>query len=187
MSLTSTEVKLAPNGHVYLGLLGATLPTDATAAINASLIEVGYIDEKGVTITPKLTTNEISAWQSALPVKIGVKTVSLDAKFTMLQDNGTTAGAWFLDQSFTYNAGTAKLTVPAAPTLVERSLVIEWIDDANLTNRLVFGRCLITDRDNLTLDRTNPTAYGITVAALADASNNMAYFYSQNTEYLIAS
>lgn len=187
MSLTSAEVKLAPNGHVYLGLTSATAPTDATAAVGAGFTELGYVDEKGVSITPKLSTNEIGAWQSAVPVKIGVKSVAMDVKFVLLQHNGTSAGAYFLDQSFTYNAGTAKLVLPAAPTLVERSMVIEWTDSEGANNRLYIGRCIITDRDALTLDRSAAVAYGLTIAALADASNNIATFYSQNTEFLIAS
>lgn len=187
MSLSTAEIKLAPNGHVYLGPLGATAPTDATAALNASYVEVGYIDEKGVSVTPKITTAELGAWQSATPVKIGVKGVALDLKFVMLQSHGTSAGAWMLDQSFTYNAGTAKLVLPAAPTLLERALVLEWVDDAGKNNRFSVQRCIVTDRDALTLDRSAAVAFGLTIAALADSSNNIATFYSENTEFLIAS
>lgn len=183
----STEVKLAPNGSVYLGPLGSTAPTDATAAVDAAYVAVGYIDEKGVTITPKVTTVEVNAWQSALPVKVGIKTIALDAKFVMIQDTGTSAGAFFFDQSFTYNTGTAKLVIPASPTLVERAAVIEWIADDGKKNRLSLQRVIITDRDALVLDRNSATAFGVTMAVLTDASGNVGTFYSENTEYLIGS
>lgn len=187
MSLTSTEVRLAPNGHVYLANFGAAAPTDATAALDTAFNEIGYVDEKGVSITPKITTADINAWQSAVPVKQGIKTVSLTFKMNLLQDNSSTAGAWFLDQSFVSNTGGAKLILPAAPTLLERALVVEWVDDKAVNNRLYVARCIVTDRDALTLDRSNAVAYGLTISALADASANIATFFTNNTNYLVAS
>jgi hypothetical protein len=190
MSFNNSEVHLAPNGHVYLADAGTAVPTAAVGSgsiLDSALHEVGYIDDKGASITPKITTTEIRAWQAATPVKVGIKEASVDIKFTMIQLNGLTGKAYWLDQSFVVAGSGVGLTLPAAPTLKNWVLVLDWLDEDGYLSRFVSKTGMFTDRDALTLDRSNEQKLGVTFNVLADDLNNIGYFYSARNEYLLNS
>lgn len=181
MANDSTEVRLAPNGAVYVAPIGTTLPTNATMALNASFKDLGYIDEDGVSITPSVELTDIKMWQSAVPVKTTLDTVTMEVQFNMGQVNLTTWGLYFFVTDFVNNFGQAKLTIPSSPGSQEKALIIQWDDDLGDTTRLVIPRAVLADREGLQLVRNNAQLTGVTFRLL-DNSGVLGYVYSENPD-----
>lgn len=179
--INSDEVRLAPFGNVYVAPIGTALPTRATVALNAAFTPVGYVDEAGVSISPKIALADIMAWQSATPVKQALDTVSVELKFNMIQVNQVTWSLFFLNEPFVNNLGEAKLTVKSRPPSQEMCVIVEWLDDLEDQTRLVVPRASLGDRDNLQLDKKKEQAMGITIKCL-DHSGDLAYVYSENPD-----
>ena len=177
----STEVRLAPSGSIYVADIGTTLPTNATMALNAAFDDLGYVDEDGVTITPSVELTDIMMWQSALPVKTTLDTVSFEVQFNMGQVNLTTWGLYFFVSDFTNNFGQAKLVIPSNPGSQEKALIIEYQDDEGDQTRLVFPRAVLADREGLQLVRNNAQLLGVTFRLL-DTDGTLGYVYSENPD-----
>ena len=65
MSNTVTNVsagKPNPAGALYWAPLGSTLPTDATTALDAAFLPLGYVSEEGLTNSNSRDNDEIHAW-----------------------------------------------------------------------------------------------------------------------------
>lgn len=186
MALDSTEVRLAPMGHVYAAPVGTVLPTNATMALNASFKELGYIDEDGVSITPGVELTDIMAWQSAIPIKTTLDSVSFEVNFNMMQINQDTWGLYFFAGSWTNNFGQAKMVVSSNPGSQEKALIIEWTDDLQDNTRIVIPTAVLADRESLQLVRNNSAMTGVTFRAL-DSSGTLAYVYSDNPDLVPSS
>lgn len=186
MALDSSQVRVAPFGHVYVAPVGTVAPVDVTAAFAAGWKELGYLDEDGVGITPSTDVTDIMAWQSLLAVKTSLTGLDLTLEFNLIQVNQNTTALYFFGQAWVVAAGLATMTMSSNPALDERALAVEWTDDANFTNRLIVPRGLVTDRQQLTLKRSEAVAMGVTFKALDD-NGTMAKLLSNNTALLTSS
>lgn len=186
MPIDSTEVRLAPTGKVKVAPTGTVLPTNATMATNASFKDLGYVDEDGVSLTPGVELTDIAMWQSAVPVKTTLDTVTFEVQFNMGQVNQDTWSLYFFVAGWTNNFGQAKLIVPTNPGSQEKSLIIEWTDDLGDDTRLVIPTAVLTDREALQLTRSTAQLTGITFRAL-DTSGVLAYVYSDNPDLVPSS
>lgn len=175
MTIDSTQVHLAPDGEVFIAPFGTTLPTNESSSLNAAFKGLGYCDANGVTITPSLTTNDIEAWQSALPVKTTLKSIALDVKMTLLQINKATTELYFYGN--TWSAG--NLNLPSNPSLAEYSVVVEWTDSEGNKNRFVVDRVVVSAQDALALTRNDAEKVGVTLKAL-DNSGNFADWFTDD-------
>ena len=186
MAEDSSLVRLAPSGHVYVAAVGSTAPTDVTTNWSAAWSELGYLDENGLAITPSLTTADIKAWQSLLPIKTILTGIACTVKFNMEQLTTKITSEYFFGQSWSVAAGVATMNLSSNPTIPYRALGIEWTDDRSAVNRIIFGNGLITDRDAMTLNRTAATAFGVTYTVL-DNSGSMGTFLSNNVTLVTGS
>src|SRR5678816_38799 len=177
--IDSTEVRLAPSGKVLVAPTGTALPTNATMTINAAFKDLGYVDEDGVSLTPGVELTDIMMWQSAVPVKTTLDTVTFEVQFNMGQINTDTWGLYFFASTWTNNFGQAKLTVPSSPGSQEKSLIIEWTDDELDVTRLVLPKTVLADREALQLVRNAAAITGVTFRCL-DLNGVLAYVYSDN-------
>jgi hypothetical protein len=179
MALDSTQVRIAPFGHVYVAPVGTAAPVDVLTAYSATWKELGYISEDGVGITPSVDVADIKAWQSLLPVKQSLTGMDLELTFDMIQVNQQTSALYFFGSAWVTTVSLATMTISSSPSLDERALSIEWKDDANYINRLTVGRGLVTDRDQLVLKRSDAVAFGVTFHAL-DSNGTAAVLMSNN-------
>lgn len=184
--IDSSEVRLAPTGKVKVAPLGTALPTNATMATNAAFKDLGYIDEDGCSLTPGVELTDIMMWQSAVPVKTTLDTISFEVQFNMGQVNQDTWGLYFFVGSWTNNFGQAKMQIPSSPGSQEKALIIEWVDDLSDDCRLVIPTAVLTDRESLQLVRNNAQLTGVTFRAL-DTSGTLAYIYSDNPDLVPSS
>jgi hypothetical protein len=186
MANDATEVRLAPDGQVYVAAKGSTLPTNATMALDSAFKELGYLDETGVVINPDLKLSDIMAWQSAIAIKTTLDTVKFEVKFHMMQVNTVTWGLYFFASTFTNNFGQAKLTLPSNPATQERALIIDWQDSEGDKNRLVLPTAVLTKREDLKLVRKDSQLAGVTFGVL-DNSGSIGFIYSDNPDLVPSS
>lgn len=180
MAQSGAQIKLAPNGHIMVAPLGSAEPADVTTAWDAAWTELGFADDGGVDLTPKITTNDIPVWQQAGPAKVIIQASSLTLDFSLVQTNADILSFFFFGSTWTVSGGIARLTIPSSPENDERMMGIEWGDDT-VTNRLVLPRGMATDRQKVTMNRKTEQMYGITFEAL-DLSGNLAYILSNDPD-----
>ena len=186
MGNNSEEVRLAPDGSLYVAPVGSVLPSNATVALDAAWEELGYIDEDGVSMTPSVDLSDIMMWQSTTAVKVTLDSTSFEIQFNMGQVNKFTWGLYFFNSNWTNNFGQAKLTLLSNPASQEKGLIVEWRDDEGDQNRLVLPKAVLTDREDLQLVRNAATLAGVTFKAL-DYSGVYGYVHSDNPDLLPSS
>lgn len=182
--LSVDEVRLAPNGAIYVAPVGSTGPTDVTSSLNSSWTHLGYADEDGVSLTPTVDLNEIPAWQSAVPVKRGLNSVGLEVSFNILQTNKESTALFFAGATWSNGpSGIATLTIPSNPSIasLESAMVVEWTDDEGDIQRLYIARGIVGDRQPIQLTRADAVKYGVSYMAL-DNNGTMAVLLSNSLE-----
>ena len=145
-------------------------------------VPLGYMAEDGIELTPTVETNPVTVHQSATPVKYVVTSASVTLAFTMMQFDENTVplyfGADFVEQA----NGTLTLDLASTPELREQVLIVEWGDFAETPNesdptgpatlvsgtktRLILPRIMLSERNAITLTRTDAQQLGVTVQAL---------------------
>lgn len=166
--LDANEVRIAPNGAIYVADAGTAAPTDLSTALTSSWTNLGYASEDGVSLSNDISTNEIKGWQSAVSLKRGLEDVAVEVSFSLLQTNKEVVSFYWAGSTWANGAaGVATLTIPSNPSIssMEHALVVEYVDDAGDTQRLYFGRGMVTEREEITLKRDDAVMYGVTFSA----------------------
>lgn len=178
------EVRLAPDGRVLVAPLGTVEPTDVTTAFNAAFKELGWVTEDGVSVTPSVDTNSVRMWQSINDVKRPITGMGLEVSMALGSHNKSTLGLYFLNSTVTNASGVARLEMANAPASQEVMLAIEWTDDEGDVSRLILPRVTMTDREAITLQRSDAVALGITFSALAGPAGYSAVLLTDNATLL---
>lgn len=184
--LNSTEVKLAPTGHIWVATTAAAAPanvTTAMATVDPLWQDLGYATDDGVTVTPNLNTKDIPAWQAAVPLKVVVTSIGVDLKFTLMQYTVEALNLFLFGSTGVSAAGTYTQTVSSSPSPFYRSVTIEWTDDFNFINRLYVPTAIVTDHQPIQLRRTDALLMGLTLRAL-DTSGTLTKLISNDPHLL---
>lgn len=169
MAIDADEIVVGASGSVYVADVGSTGPTDIATALDAAFVDLGYVSEDGVDITPGMDANEINAWQSFYPVRRVVTGRTLEIGFTLLQWNEESIKLAFGGGTVATTAGPpAHYTYsPPDPSEIDyRALVIEWADGTK-GYRLHVPKALVTDTSALSLNRTDPAGLALTFSVQA--------------------
>ncbi|MFE7113938.1 hypothetical protein ACFU99_00715 [Streptomyces sp. NPDC057654] len=182
------QIRFAPNGQVWAhfgALPSGSLPADVDADLKSlGFIPLGYSSEDGTEITPKVETEELSVWQSSVPVLRYVKSASFQVKSTLMQVNDVTTRLFYGSEwvKVTPKNGSGReqyrLDISSNPDLAEISLVVDWSDDA-AKYRAVIGRAMVSDRGSISLTRTKNQSYELTMDAL-DSSGSLGYLLTDD-------
>ncbi|WP_440066443.1 hypothetical protein [Streptosporangium sp. OZ121] len=175
-NINADAIRFAPLGRILMGDPNATIPTFPTtsAAFDdetpiVGFTDLGYASEEGVSLTPSLTTNSVSVWQSATAAKLNVTEAGLQFGFTLMQwDKDSTA--LFFNATWTKDEpdGLSTLILPSNPVLRERSFLVLW-GDGDDVSALFVPRAMVSERQALTVGKANPQSLGMTVTSLDSA------------------
>lgn len=102
-SKTTAEVLSgAPNvaGYVFSAAIASTAPTDAATALDAAFINLGYIDDSGITIKQGSTITEIRDWNGDLVAALDDE-VSASITMTLMQTGVSTMKEIYGDANVT--------------------------------------------------------------------------------------
>ena len=164
MAISADEVRVAGTGRVYTAPKGTALPTTVDSALPADWTDLGYVTTDGVSFTFSRETEDLAAWQGD---KIRVLSLSEPkmVEFTLMQTDAAVLETAFGGGTVETNAGVTTYTPPLRGENVERSMVIEFLDD-DITYRYAFGRVQQEGDVNFVLTREGAVEYPVTFGVL---------------------
>jgi hypothetical protein len=157
-------------GAVFWAPAGTALPTDATASLSSSFVNLGYVTEDGVTDTTEEETDSINAWG---PEKVMV--VQNDYSKTMTLNLLETIRPSVLQfmrgtGNVTINADGSIQSAETGETLPRGVLVVDTLQNNGGANprfhRIVFGDCQLVDRSgDQTYNNSDPVTFPVNITA----------------------
>lgn len=169
----ATQIRVAGRGYVKVAPKGTAVPTDTSTAWAAGWLDLGYTDEKGVTLSKKDTKVAIKAWQALSPVRWILTERDIRSMYVLEQWNKNTLALWSGEGAGAVGpnasvTGEYKLSFTPNPAIDERMWGVEWVDAENVvTNRLFISRGCVTDTADIPLLRTGAATLGMTFQAMA--------------------
>ena len=172
--------KPATTGGIWRAPLGTTLPTDATTALDAAFISLGYIADTGVTNNNSPETEVIRAWGGdvvAAPQTEKTDTFAFGFLETLKKEvlqtvKGETNVSGDLDTGMTVRSNTKDLE--------EWVYVIEQVKRGGVLSRIVIPDGKITEIGEVAYVDNDVAQYPVTITAMASS----ALDGDTNREYL---
>lgn len=170
------------SGAILVAPKGTALPTAIATAPNVAFKDLGYIGEDGLSISQGSNWEEIRDWGGDLIRKF------------MSQFTGTLN--FMMNETrtdvLTFVYGTANVTTTATSGQSTKSTIllnskepdvvalIANILDGPRKIRIVAPLAQVTERQDLSFNRTSPLQHGVTVETYPDASGNSIYIYTDD-------
>lgn len=180
-ALKVTAAKPNKAGAIFNAVLGTTLPTDTTTALDEAFTNLGFISEDGITNTNSPACEDVKAWGG--DIVLSSQTEKKDEwKFKLIEANNT--GVLKVIYGSDNVTGTIEegLTVTANSNEVESTC---WIIDTILKNgtkkRIVIPNGKITSVGDIVYKDNEPIGYEITINAVPDLAGNTHYEYTKQT------
>lgn len=184
-TLDADNVRVGLSGSIYLAPKGTAAPADLTTAWAAAWSPLGYLSDDGVEMAYATDTNDIAAWQSLTPVRKVLSSVDMTLAFTAIELKAATITLYFPSSTITTaeTGSVSTLSIPSAPSPDERAIGLEWVDGA-ITNRLIIPRGEVTDRDTITIARSDAVGLNMTISAYATSSPELATWLSNDPSWV---
>lgn len=173
MANTATNVSTGkPNisGAVYVAPMTATLPTDATTALGADFVCLGYVSEDGLENNNELDVSEIKAWGGNIVYR---SLNGLDDTFSLSlieSENVDVLKNVYGDANVTVDADDNVTINIVAEDPQEKIWVFELAMRGGRAKRIVIPDGAVTARETITYNDSDAVAYGITVSAYPDST-----------------
>ncbi|MFI2607721.1 hypothetical protein [Kitasatospora sp. NPDC018619] len=182
------NIRFAPNGQIWVHF-GEDSPLPAKVDEDPktlNFVPLGYANSDGVTITPKIETEAVEVWQSAVPVLYTVKNASFQVKATLMELNAPNTELFYgskwepaTDKDGKPVEGQYRLNIASNPNLDTISVIVDW-NDASARYRAVLSQAMVSDRGAITLTRTKNQAYELTIDALDDGNGFLGYLVTDD-------
>lgn len=180
MANTATNVsygKPRVAGSVYRAPTTTTLPSDASTALTAAFVPLGYVSEDGVTNSNSPESDNIKAWggDTVLTVLTGKEDTFQFTLIEALNDEvlktiyGATNVTGALSTGITVNATAAQPT--------SYMWAIDMVLRGGVLKRIVIPNASITEIGDITYTDSDAIGYEITLTCVPDSSGNTHYEY----------
>lgn len=166
MTKTTSEVRVAITGELYVGPSGTTLPTDTTSPLDGDFAGLGYFNEDGVTEEYARDTEDIMAWQDATTVRTTVTSATATFKGTLIQTNKTVVETVF-GTTVSQSGAHGSYTIDPATTSGLKAWVLEVVDGTNI-KRICVAEGEIVEIGEITYATGEPVGYEITLKAYSN-------------------
>lgn len=165
MTLDATQVRVAVSGAVYVGPVGTAAPVSSHDTVNAAFVDLGYVGEDGVTITPNDTTQGINAWQNAARVRTVYTEQFWTFKFKLIETKGKTVGLYFRNSTgpSVVSAGEWYI-LPDQTNPDQRAFIIDVVDGTKYY-RYYIPNGEVTERSEITNVNGDAIGYDVTITA----------------------
>jgi len=161
MALTTSEVRVAVSGEISVAPTGTAAPVDATTALNAAFLGMGYVSEDGITETYDLSVDDLTAWQNAKIVRSVITGAKVSYQFTLIQTNKNTI-EFGKATTVTQTVPMGTYTIDPAATGGRKAFVFHIIDGVNL-KRIYVAEGEITERGDTVYASGEPIGQEITI------------------------
>ena len=179
MSNTATNVsvgKPAAGGAISYAPVGTTLPTSATASLDAAFVTLGYASEDGLTNSMSIDTNSIKAWggdtvltlQTSFEDTFGFKLIEA------LNDDVLTA---VFGSSNVVESGGAITVKVNSKERSPMSWVVDMVATGNKLKRIVIPSAKITEIGEITYNDSDAIGYDVTLTATPESAGQTHYEY----------
>lgn len=184
MAKDTDEIVVGANGTIWVAPVGTTAPADEVAAPAAGWIDLGYASEDGVTFNDSRTLDAISVWQLFYAARRIVTEVETTISFVLRQWNKNTVPLAFGGGTVsTPTAGHHKFVPPAAGTIDERALMVDWVDGAK-HYRLVVPKGVATEAVETNLTKSGAADLPIGFAVLGTDGVDPWYLLTDDPAFL---
>jgi hypothetical protein len=182
MANTATNVTVGkPNvsGAVYRAPIGTTLPTDATTALDAAFVPLGYVSEDGLSNNNELSVEATKAWGGNIVLR-SLTEMNDEFALTLIETkNVDVLKAVYGDDNVTVDASGNVTVNVVAEDPEEAVWVFELALRGGIARRIVIPDGAITSRDEITYNDSDAVGYGITISAYPDASAKTHVEYTE--------
>ena len=173
-----TAGKPKVGGHIFRAPVGTTLPTDATTALDAAFIDMGYASEDGLTNSNSPESTVINAWGGTPVLTIQESKEDTFQLVFISAENVEVQKMVYGTSNVTGTDVASGLTVKAnAKELEEYAYVVETIARGNIAHRIVIPSAKPTEIGEIVYSDTEALGYDVTLGCTADAEGNTHYEY----------
>ena len=173
-----TAGKPKVSGAIFRGAAGTTLPTDATTALDAGFVSLGYAGEDGVTNSNSPETKSVKAWGGDTVLDLTTEKPDTFKAVLIEALNVEVLKAVYGDSNVTGTLATG-ITVKANATEAETR---PWVFDMTLKDgaltRKVLPLAKITEIGDIVYKDDEAIGYEVTLSAYPDAQGNTHYEYT---------
>ncbi len=164
-------------GAVYVAPLNSTLPTDATTALDAAFVSLGYISEDGLTNSNTASTEDVKAWGG--DVVATLQTEKPDTfKFKLIESyNEDVLKAVYGSSNVSGTLATGITITANADEQVAKEWAIEMVLSGGINERIVIPNGKVIEVADIVYSDGEVVGYELTVKAFPDASENTHYTY----------
>lgn len=180
MPNTATNVSTGKpkiGGAIYAAPVGSTLPTSATATLDAAFKCLGYCSDDGLTNDNSPESDNIKAWGG--DIVLAVQTEKPDEfGFTLIEVmNEDVLKLVYGSQNVT-GALAAGLTITAnSKELDSWAIVVDMVLNGSGKKRIVIPNGKVKEIGTITYKDDEAIGYETTISALPDSSENTHYEY----------
>lgn len=164
-------------GAIHVGPLTATLPTDATTALNAALKSLGYVSEDGLVNSNSPESDKIKAWGGDT-----VLVVSSDKpdtfQFKLIESmNLDVLKLVYGEDNVTGDLATGIVVKTNTSPAESNVYVVDMILKGGVLKRIVIPNGVVSAVGDIEYKDNDATGYDLTIDALPDSSGNNHYEY----------
>lgn len=169
----------APNvgGYAYTAPLGSTLPTDASTALDAVFVSLGFISEDGVTNSNSPESEDIKDWGGT--TVLSTQTSKDDTwKFTLIESkNANVLKMVYGEDNVTGDLSTG-LTIKAnSDELSYAAYAFDMVMRDETKKRIVLPNAKVTEIGDISYTRSDVIGYEITLTCAPDSDGQTHYEY----------
>ncbi len=167
-----TAGKPKVGGAIYRAPLGSTLPTDASTALDAAFVNLGYVSEDGLVNSNSPTSENIKAWGG--DIVLTTLTEKPDTfQFTLIEAlNGDVAKAVYGDSNVTVDSD-GNITIHANSTQQpDCAWVIDMVLKDGALKRIVIPDAGIETVGDITYADGSAVGYQTTISAMPNANGD---------------
>lgn len=165
------------SGAIYRASLGTSLPTSASATLDAGFKSMGYVSADGVTNSSNLAISNIKAWGGDTVIVSQTDRNDTFA-FTLIEAlNADVLKAVYGADNVTGALATGITIESNAEQQAEASWVIDMVLNGNTAKRIVIPNAVISGLGDVVYKDDTAIGYNVTLTALPDSAGNSHYEY----------
>lgn len=173
-----TAGKPAAGGAIYRAPLGTTLPTDATTALDAAFVSLGFCSDDGLTNSNSPESDNVKAWGGKNV--LALQTDKPDTfQFKLIEVlNPNVLKAVYGDDNVTGTLSTGITVKANADEPEEACWVVEMVMRDGAVTRKVLPDAKVTELGDIVYKDDEVTGYEVTLLAMPDATGQTHYEYT---------